>query len=125
MTSQETNEIMKLMDKAESKKSDITSRIKKAEDKKRQDEEQLHDSEKRIVRKTANNVNASEELAKVVHEKSQIMDDDHELAELRKNWADLNNKIAQIKQLTGQSEYEEESKRREALAQAKSLYNSL
>jgi hypothetical protein len=126
MLTQETKAIISMADTADNKKRQVEGALKQLQKKRDNDKIRLLRDELIIAKmKGDSEVAKNMHLRKTINEAKQIMDEDHELSELRKKRADIEKKVSEINHLTGQSEYEDEFKRREAVERAKSILQAI
>jgi sugar phosphate isomerase/epimerase len=64
-------------------------------------------------------------LSDIYEDKKIVMDDDHEIAEIKREIAKVDGKISEINHWSAQSEYEDEEKRREAVDNARDILQSI
>jgi hypothetical protein len=126
MVTEETKAIMAMADAADNKKRQVEDAIKQLEKKRDKDKVRLLRDELAIGQmKGESEVIKTMHIRKTVNEAKQVMDENHELAELKKKRADIEKKASEIKHWTAQSEYDDESKRREAVGLARSIFQSI
>jgi hypothetical protein len=126
MPTDASKRIMSLLDAANQKKRSLDSAIDKLQTKRDADKARLLKDEMKLSQMSEDSQAVkTKHVRKTVNEAKEVMDEDHELAEMRKKRADIDKKIAEIQHWTSQSEYDDEQKRAEAVSYATSAYNSI
>jgi Mg2+ and Co2+ transporter CorA len=121
-----TNQILSLIEKAEDKKRRIKDSINQTERQKDIEKSKLYKDEMKITNAINDeNQDSVMHIKKIADEKSTVFELEHRVAELRKKYADVDKKISYMNHWTGQSEYEDKSKQKQALAEASKIYGSL
>jgi Mg2+ and Co2+ transporter CorA len=121
-----TNQILSLIEKAEDKKRRIKDSINQTERQKDIEKSKLYKDEMKITNAINDeNQDSVMHIKKIADEKSTVFELEHRVAELRKKYADVYKKISYMNHWTGQSEYEDKSKQKQALAEASKIYGSL
>jgi hypothetical protein len=126
MLSGATKEILNMVKRAEQKKSDLEQRLKNLEGKKKYDKQKMHTKEMLVMKtNSGESVSGADALKEIYDDKKTVMDDDHEIAEIKREIAKVDGKISEINHWTAQSEYDDESKQREAVETARSILQSI
>jgi len=126
MITEETKRIILLADTADRKKRGIDESINQLQKKIDRDRaEQLRNEAKLTKTDEELEVSRTELIRKTVDKAKQIMDQEHHLAELRKRRADIDKKASEIRHWAAQSEYDDISKRQEAVSVATRTFNSI
>lgn len=126
MNTRITNQILSMIDSAKDKKRNLEDRIKSVEHRKDKEKSRLHRDEALTADAMSDpNRDTAIHLKMVADDKSKVMDREHDLAELRKEHADIDKKISEMNHWTGQSEYDDETKQAEALMQATKVYQTI
>lgn len=126
MLSGATKEIFNMVKRAENKKSQLEQRLKNYEDKKERDKRQLRMDEMQATSSGSGiSMSGDSYLSDIYEDKKIVMDDDHEIAEIKREIAKVDGKISEINHWTAQSEYEDEEKRREAVRNARDVLQSI
>lgn len=121
-----TNKIIKLIESAEDKKRDLEDRIKNAEKTKDKHKSKFRAAEfatAAIIKDPA--ADSAVHLKMIASESSKMMDEDQHITELKRDLADITNKIGEIKHWTTQSEYGDDKKQAEALSYATKAFQSI
>lgn len=121
-----TTKIMKMIHSADEKIKSLKGKEKKLEDNLKKEKAQLHRSEAMIGSIIADSDrSALPHMRETMSEKSQVMDYEHELSELKIKIADADKKMSDMKRWTSQSESQDEHKQSEALSYAKKSLQSI
>lgn len=120
-------EINQMIHRANEKKRELEKMLQKAENRKRQDEKELHKFELRVYEKSKRNDNAFIEMAKIIHEKGHIKNDNKEISKIYKGWIDIDKKVGQMQKWikTAEQHADNEKKQLDAISHANYVFKTI